>query len=102
MQIRQGDVWIESVDSAPEGAVPETPVGDRLVLAYGEATGHHHAVPLADAALLARGAERFLRVRAPTRISHEEHDQIQLPAGDYRVTIQREYDSSMISRLVVD
>ncbi len=91
-QLRQGDVLLELVDEAKaKGAKAVKQKGDRVILAYGEATGHHHAVPLAEAALLAKGAERFLRVPKQGTLSHEEHGPIRLPSGTYEVTIQREY-----------
>lgn len=42
--IRQGDVLLQPIPKLPEGAVPDAPgtVPSRVVLAYGEATGHHH------------------------------------------------------------
>jgi hypothetical protein len=101
-QVRQGDVLVQS-QAIPRDAA-KVPPGDGLViLARGEATGHHHSVPAAQAALLARGAERFLRVKprgAP--LQHQEHAEIWLPGGTYEVTIQREYGFDDMSRQVAD
>jgi hypothetical protein len=91
IQVRQGDVLVEA-RAIPKGAEPVKPDGELVILARGEATGHHHSVPLAHAAMLAKGAERFLRVERATKLSHQEHAPIQLPAATYEVTIQREYD----------
>lgn len=101
-QYRQGDVLVESVETIPEDAVQESSTGDRVILAYGEATGHHHAVPLAHAAMLVLGAEKFLRVNERTQLRHEEHGPIWLLPADHVVVIQREYDPSLMSRTVVD
>lgn len=90
-QYRQGDVWIERVDRIPEGTEPVKPENGRLILARGEATGHHHSIDAKFGALLAKGAERFLKVEKTVQLKHQEHDPIQLPAGDYIVSIQREY-----------
>jgi hypothetical protein len=52
--------------------------------------------------MLARGAERYLRIDRQSTLSHEEHAPIVLPAGTYEIVIQREYDPTLISRPVVD
>lgn len=101
-QYRQGDVYVTPVDTVPGDAVAVEVEGGLCILARGEATGHHHSVPGADAAILAKGAERYLRVRTPTRLRHQEHDEIRLPAGDYVITIQVEYDPTVVARAVVD
>lgn len=91
---RQGDVLIRPVAEIPATA-QAVPVDDRgrVVLAYGEATGHAHALPgmkvlmFHDAAL----ARTFIDVREPTALTHEEHGAIPLPPGRYEVIRQREY-----------
>lgn len=97
---RQGDVLIERISAAGKTDVStakHAPTdGHRVVLAYGEATGHAHAITLkrADDAVLfdnGRGV-RILRVNTETEMRHEEHAPIALAPGDYRVTIQREWD----------
>jgi hypothetical protein len=42
-QYRQGDILIEHVDQLPADAKPQTRVR-RLVVAQGEATGHHYVL----------------------------------------------------------
>ncbi len=44
MQARQGDVFIERVETLPESVKPKAPDRGRVVLAYGEVTGHYHEV----------------------------------------------------------
>jgi hypothetical protein len=100
IQIRQGDVFVES-RRIPKDAEPVQADGELVILARGEATGHHHSVPEAHAAMLARGAERFLRVRSGTELRHQEHAPIALPGGSYEVTIQREWTPEEI-RSVAD
>lgn len=95
MQVRQGDVLLVEVEE-PEGLEQITVGGDRIVLAEGEATGHAHVVSSADAVMLARGAERFLRVVRPTMLRHDEHREISLPARTFRVIRQREYSPERI------
>ena len=92
---RQGDVLIRTIDAIPAGAKDVTP-RDRIVLAYGEVTGHAHAIApdearefsLADAAGVVR---RFLQVVGEATVRHEEHAAIPLPAGVYEIIQQREY-----------
>lgn len=120
---RQGDVLLIEVQSIPKRAKDITPK-DRIVLAYGEVTGHAHAVypevmekplsvmdkvmgkePVKEAGLKAKlwdaGAERFLQVVEKTALKHEEHSAIELPAGNYKVVRQREYDPQR-ERMVAD
>ena len=91
--IRQGDVLLIPVASLPAGCVPIPDDNGRVVLAYGEVTGHAHAIASMDATLFmdAKTLDRFLDVRAPVIIGHEEHSRIELPSGFYQVKQQREY-----------
>ena len=89
---RQGDVLVRRVTSIPERATPVERDAGRIILAYGEVTGHAHAIkaPEAEATLLSVSAnERFLRLLRDVDLVHEEHTTIHLPAGDYQVTRQR-------------
>lgn len=63
------------------------------VLAYGEATGHHHRLDR-NAQVLTDGAVQFVVVDAVegSVLQHEEHKPVAVPQGAYKVTIQREYD----------
>ena len=64
----------------------------RIVLAYGEATGHAHAIADADAELIElETGERFLVTARGVSLRHEEHEAVELPPGSYRVVRQREY-----------
>ncbi|MFI2213378.1 hypothetical protein [Streptomyces sp. NPDC020141] len=106
---RQGDVLIVPV--AQEAVPPHIADAQgeprdargRLVLAFGEVTGHAHAVP---------GPGRLLREPGPSgsqvlhlpeggRVVHEEHAAIPLPRGWYRVLRQREYLPGSV-RVVAD
>jgi len=88
---RQGDVLIRECKAIPATAKEVPRDGGAVVLAYGEVTGHSHAIASPHAALLADGALRWLDARKPVTLRHEEHAEIRLPAGHYEVTIQREY-----------
>lgn len=101
---RQGDVLVQQVDEIPTGLQTVPRDNGRVILAYGEVTGHAHAVQ-GDVEFLAADLEeleeRFLHVEAEAQVVHEEHDTITLPPGNYRVTRQREYTPEEI-RTVAD
>ncbi len=60
MQIRQGDVFLAAVDEIPEGRrLSFAAQPGRLVLAYGEATGHHHSVAERDAEMVETEAGEY-------------------------------------------
>jgi hypothetical protein len=81
IQIRQGDVFLESVATNPNlTAAQEIPPTARgVVLQEGEVTGHAHRIglrgPSARHATLYRTETdaRYLRVTAPVELTHEEH-----------------------------
>jgi len=103
---RQGDVGIRRVDSIPEHTEAIARDKGRIILAYGEVTGHAHAI-LDTAAALVRTADtnqRFLRVMATSGVElrHEEHATITLPPGNYEIIQQREYVAPEITRAVAD
>ena len=93
-QYRQGDVLLvrveDDVKSRPHRSVARDE--GRIVLAYGEQTGHAHAIADAEAELIElETGERFLVTARGVSLRHEEHDTIELPPGSYRVVRQREY-----------
>lgn len=95
---RQGDVWIERVKEFPAGLNKQTPIGGRVILAYGEVTGHHHSVD-ADAAdwwKVDGDTDQFITVKLATELLHQEHSPIPLAPGNYRVRRQREYSPEAI------
>lgn len=84
---QQGDVTIQ-----PEKIPVEAGRSASRILAQGEATGHAHRV-IGHAELLELGATLFLRVLGGNvRVIHEEHAEIALPPGEYRIGRVREYD----------
>ena len=107
---RQGDVAIftaeEYASIFPEVSLEKGKQvqrdNNRIVLAYGEVTGHAHAIaqPQAEMWTLAgtddNGAlgndnDRLLKCVAEVALGHEEHSTITIPAGLYVVKRQREY-----------
>ena len=94
---RQGDVLIRQIRTIPKSATRQE-TKDRIVLAYGEVTGHAHAIHDLDKVDVLVGAkgEMYLRVKEDATLEHEEHGAITLPAGNYERVIQREYSPEEI------
>lgn len=92
---RQGDVLIRRIDALPVTELqPIARDKGRVVLAYGEVTGHAHAIvdPGVNFLINQQTLERYLEVKDPVAfLRHEEHSEIQLPAGLYQIIQQREY-----------
>lgn len=100
---RQGDVLLVPVPSIPAASEVARDRG-RVILAYGEVTGHAHAITAPGATLLTtEDNARFLRiVGAPADLTHEEHATITIAPGEYRVVTHREWTDQMGVRPVVD
>lgn len=96
IQLRQGDVFVQAISSVPLGAARKEVTG-RLVLAFGEQTGHAHAIlEIQDVEAYEKDGVTYLRVKEPVTLRHEEHTELTIPRGDYRVAIQREYTPEAI------
>jgi hypothetical protein len=95
---RQGDVLIEQIAELPAALQRQKPENGRIVLACGEATGHHHSIADIDAAdwWKTEDGEQFLSVKTETAVEHQEHAAIVLPPSHYRVRRQREYTPEAI------
>jgi hypothetical protein len=93
--IRQGDVLLRPVPDQTMNISPRParvkPEQGLLILAKGEATGHHHAVAESDAELVRQGEKLLLWVEQSARLTHQEHREIELPGGLYEVIPQREF-----------
>ena len=102
MIYRQGDVLLVPVDEVPAGKSVERE-GGKLILARGEATGHHHAVLDRNAELMESAEAVYLKImEAPAHLTHQEHATIEVPPGTYRVVRQREYQPKELPRRVAD
>jgi hypothetical protein len=94
---RQGDVLIRRVGSIPKMATrtakKDQSGNARIVLAYGEVTGHAHAIhDLESVDVFVTGdGVMYLHVKEPVALQHEEHAAITLPTGNYKRVIQQEY-----------
>lgn len=111
-QARQGDVFIQRLPDNAKIPVKAKPVPNdngRTILAYGEVTGHAHALPgkaklfrMEDTGSGAPNLTSYLEIEGlPCTLKHEEHAPIELPKGKYKVVIQREYSPEAI-RAVAD
>lgn len=114
-QYRQGDVWIREVIEKGQSIAGKItglassikPIArdkGRVVLAYGEVTGHAHAIVDKTAEFFqCDDGRRILLVKDDeTKLSHEEHGTVTIPKGEYEIIQQREYDPELHSRQVID
>jgi len=89
---RQGDVLL-----VPTNEIPTTlKVTERVTLALGEVTGHHHSILDGSTVGYAADAEglcEYLEVKSSAggQLTHQEHSTIVLPKGKYKVVKQVEY-----------
>lgn len=101
---RHGDVDIIAI-SKPSN-LKEVEFTGEYVLAYGEVTGHtHRLVAIKDAVKMYKNeqGELILEVLGEAMLKHEEHKQIDLTPGWYKVGNEREYDWwSLSTRKVID
>ncbi len=103
-QFRQGDVLvIEGGRNAPKAAKEVPRVNGRTVLAYGEATGHHHSFG-GKGALLFRVDETaltsYLTIDGlPIALQHQEHGEIVHAPGKYEVRQQRQWTLERVRRV---
>jgi hypothetical protein len=105
--LRQGDVLLIPTTKAPAVGKEIPREAGRIVLAHGEVTGHSHAIPYRHAKLFnfkdSRNEDRLLRVDdgggGSAKLVHEEHGTIDLPAGDYVIRIQIEWNDEEARRV---
>lgn len=91
---RQGDILLIPAAELPRKLKKQPRDDGRVVLAYGEVTGHAHAIKDRGADLYGEDVgERFLQVltEGGVDLMHEEHATITIPPGLYEVRRQREY-----------
>lgn len=92
-QARQGDVFLEKVTSLPEGAKKQAKdARGRVVLAYGEVTGHAHAIVSDLVEPYVADGVLYVKADGTVELRHEEHGTIELTKGIWKKAIpQREY-----------
>ena len=104
---RHGDVIITRI-TAEEYENLHLPHKNDLVIAYGEATGHHHKLQAkaGQAQVLVnpktQEAQAF-SVKGETKLVHEEHKTLSIPKGYYKVEFEKEYEPlEQLERRVYD
>lgn len=108
-QFRQGDVALVLVKALPAGLEDVTPKSGRVVLQFGESTGHAHAFYDGGVKVFApKGSPRGSRptylqvVRKTALLKHEEHSPASIPPGIYRMPTQVEHSDSDEPIVVAD
>jgi hypothetical protein len=85
--IRQGDVILIPTEQTQGKLLTH------LTLAEGEVTGHKHRISEGQAELYQTNDTLYLKILSKTAtLSHEEHQTIFIPGGNWMVRIQREYE----------
>jgi len=123
--LRQGDVLLVAVAGGLHRPATVSRDRGRIVLAYGEVTGHSHAIAeegahltvldhrsemanavrklLAEVGLVTEVRDEdvvgVLEVSAPAELVHEEHAAVVLEAPHYVVLRQREYSPEAIRQV---
>ena len=100
--IRQGDILLIPVTDTPPATTPVPRDNGRVVLAYGEVTGHAHTINADRVTLVTAQQADDLRAwllvetSEPVALLHEEHDTVTIPPGIFEVRRQREYSPEEI------
>ena len=94
--MRQGDMLLVRINAAPMGLKKKD-----CVLARGEATGHSHRM-VGGTTFADTAGQQYVVLEKEGMLLHEEHDQITVPKGAYKVLLQREYSVVEGIRQVLD
>lgn len=101
--MRQGDVLLAQIDAMPNDTTEIARTKRGVILADGKATGHAHRITARAAKLfVAKDGQRYLRAVETVKLVHEEHTAVEIPAGDFRVSIHAEYVAGDLPRRVED
>ena len=86
--IRQGDVILMPIEELPKNLKEKD-----KVIAVGEATGHNHRFESKQVQVFAdNSGQQFVQVKKPSKLIHEEHHELEIPKGNFKVVLQREFD----------
>lgn len=105
--IRQGDILLRKIEDEglakrlrKEGTNVPRVRGKGLIIALGEATGHHHRVLTKGVRVIQRDGKRYLVVPQGTvaEFVHEEHETLLVGAGVHEISNQREYEPSLAAK----
>lgn len=88
---RHGDLLIKEIKELPKGLKKVK----TNIVAEGEFTGHNHTV-ITDNNTIAvfsdNTGKKYIGLMEKSKITHQEHKTLELPAGYYEVIIEQEYD----------
>jgi len=118
MKYQQGDVLLTKIDESEEKDTIKhkqlkKDIMNKVVVRYGEATGHHHRFELKDlipGTEVAAYGHKYNDIVDVVKVDggaatmiHEEHNPINIPPGMYKISQVREFDHlAMTTRLVMD
>lgn len=95
---RQGDIAL--IETKPVRGEEVARDNGRIVLAYGEITGHAHAILDKSVRLVEWNGARYVSSPKPFTMQHEEHAAVVMPPGTFRIVRQREYTPQEIRRVM--
>lgn len=100
-QYRHGDLFFQELSQFPDTRLVKSWVeGDTVTLMYGEATGHSHKLTGDFTLYRDKSNAHYFEVHTAAKLTHEEHNTIELPAGKYAMIRQREYTPKEIVYVV--
>ena len=107
LAVRQGDVLVVPVSAikrlAPKGKRADVQTEGRVILAHGEATGHHHGINRGAVMFRDDGGAggTFIDVKpGADPLTHQEHGALVVAEGDNRVIRQRVAMTGVVRRVV--
>lgn len=92
MLLVQGDVFLVRVEKMPAKACKVEKAERGYIIAEGEATGHAHVID-ADIECYEKDKILYIKTQREVPLSHEEHTEILVPPGIWKVGIVQEYDA---------
>ena len=105
-QLQQGDVLLKRIAKLPANAQPVKADPRGVVLAEGEATGHHHRIKAQKGLRLFKIDDLLFLENStgkPVEVTHEEHKPFSINPGIWQVGQVREFDYlTQMERTVVD
>jgi hypothetical protein len=109
--IRQGDIALLKIETIPVEAKKQEQK-EMVVLAYGEISGHMHALCDEKVEVYKETETEYLKIMEDAWLRHgtkeqikskqngDDHSAIKVPTGNYIVIHQREYSPERIRRVV--
>ena len=102
-----GDMYMRRIAEAdiPADVLLRLAAGERrVVLAYGEASGHGHVLTSERPIGYVRDVDTvaYVLLRDAGLLTHEEHGVRAMAPGYYEVPTERDYDPTLYQRRVVD